>query len=897
MAQYLDKAGLTTLWTRIKTTFALKSHTHKKSEITDLTIPTVNNPTITINQGGVKKGSFSLNQSGAATIDLTDDNTTYSVATQSADGLMSAADKKKLEGIADGANKITVDESLSSTSTNPVQNKVINSALNNKQAKGNYVTTDTAQTITATKTFEDMRAEGNITVNNTNNNSHTNYQDKKILYTEYNSDGDIEYDYAYTLPDKSGTLATTDDLPKTGYSTNGKNYKVSADSSGNLYVYVPWTDTNTTYSTATQSANGLMSSTDKKKLDGIAEGANKITVDSSLSSTSTNPVQNKVIKSALDGKAGSSHSHSSLTNSSGRIFNVPTGGSGGEQKTLVITDDLNAYQPAGNYANASHDHTISDITGLYDELTGMTYVTDSSDNSVQLETYGDGNSFSIPTKGYVDSALDGKSNTGHGHTISNITNLQSTIESIYSDMGLQDEAIAGKADSVHTHEISNINGLQSALNGKASSSHNHDNAYQPKGNYVTTDTAQTISGLKTFKGNESNNISFVYNGNSTISGYGRYTAIRHAISFPWYNNIYQIGNIRGDSDDSLGFGITKSNNTIVARFVDTSNAYIGNNTIIHSGNIGSQSVSYANSAGYLSNVASINGSNTAKYPWRRMMSIPATTANYYDTVGTYYLCGNYHSAPYYLFRVEFRTNTSSAGDPGGFAISVIATNSDPNNLAIASYSVATNGVTTNYSDIFVKTDYGWPRMTLTRLSPPDNGSISYYNSDEGYEASSRIAAYIGINGSGTGYASYELHSLSAYTNVTYGTLTASVKYASNAGWAKANDVYDWAKASSKPSYTASEVGAATASHTHSSVTDIGNGATTTFAYSKAGLNYDNYTWLAAWNGLELRAVNKSQFAKASHTHTKSQITDFPTSLPASNISMSSDGTTLTITYS
>lgn len=34
----------------------------------------------------------------------------------------------------------------------------------------------------------------------------------------------------------------------------------------------------------------------------------------------------------------------------------------------------------------------------------------------------------------------------------------------------------------------------------------------------------------------------------------------------------------------------------------------------------------------------------------------------------------------------------------------------------------------------------------------------------------------------------------------------SVKYASNAGWAKASDVYDWAKASTKPSYTKAEVG-------------------------------------------------------------------------------------------
>lgn len=56
------------------------------------------------------------------------------------------------------------------------------------------------------------------------------------------------------------------------------------------------------------------------------------------------------------------------------------------------------------------------------------------------------------------------------------------------------------------------------------------------------------------------------------------------------------------------------------------------------------------------------------------------------------------------------------------------------------------------------------------------------------------------------------------------------------------------------------------SHTHNSVTDINSGATTTFAYSKAGMGYGDFTWLAAWNGNELRAVNKSLFAAAGHTH-------------------------------
>lgn len=54
------------------------------------------------------------------------------VASTSTAGLMSASDKTKLDGIATGANKTVVDTALSSTSTNPVQNKVVNSELGKK---------------------------------------------------------------------------------------------------------------------------------------------------------------------------------------------------------------------------------------------------------------------------------------------------------------------------------------------------------------------------------------------------------------------------------------------------------------------------------------------------------------------------------------------------------------------------------------------------------------------------------------------------------------------------------------------------------------------------------------------------------------------------------------------
>lgn len=69
---------------------------------------------------------------------------------------------------------------------------------------------------------------------------------------------------------------------KIGYSDNGRNYAVELDSSGKAYVNVPWT--NTIYNVATTSANGLMSSSDKSKLDGIQAGADAVSFSRSLSS-------------------------------------------------------------------------------------------------------------------------------------------------------------------------------------------------------------------------------------------------------------------------------------------------------------------------------------------------------------------------------------------------------------------------------------------------------------------------------------------------------------------------------------------------------------------------------------------------------------------------------------
>ena len=59
----------------------------------------------------------------------------------------------------------------------------------------------------------------------------------------------------------------------------------------------------------------------------------------------------------------------------------------------------------------------------------------------------------------------------HTHSISNVTNLQSTLDGKqpkgdYATSKALTEGLAGKANTAHTHTIANVTGLQDALDGK-----------------------------------------------------------------------------------------------------------------------------------------------------------------------------------------------------------------------------------------------------------------------------------------------------------------------------------------------------------------------------------------------------------------------------------------------
>lgn len=137
---------------------------------------------------------------------------------------------------------------------------------------------------------------------------------------------------------------------------------------------------NHSHDSASSSANGFLSKEDKSKLDGIATEANKTVVDSSLSSSSNNPVQNKIVTNALNGKANSSHSHSisNITNLQSALDSKSETGHTHDDRYYTETE-MNT--KLNGKANSSHTHTASQISDL-------TVSTHTLANGARLYKYG-----------------------------------------------------------------------------------------------------------------------------------------------------------------------------------------------------------------------------------------------------------------------------------------------------------------------------------------------------------------------------------------------------------------------------------------------------------------------------------------------------------------------------
>lgn len=326
------------------------------------------------------------------------------VATTSTNGLMSAADKTKLDGVEAGANKTTVDAALDAASENPVQNKAVKAALDSK------LSTRGGEISASLEVGQTVSAGGSVSVGRTSTDTGIHFEkaasdagrishgsdpmtgvapiarlkvaspteDDDAATKGYVDGSAVRYDAAQelefaqkgqarqninaagvdspqfqgflTLSPANETLGHGVGLSPTG---SGHNYtldisdvdegnptlltgvKTPTDADTNAATTVEYvknkiaasggvdvdnalsaTSTNPVQNkvvkaaldkkagtaVASTSANGLMSKADKTKLDDIERGANKTTIDSAMSGSSVNPVQNKVIKQYIDDK-------------------------------------------------------------------------------------------------------------------------------------------------------------------------------------------------------------------------------------------------------------------------------------------------------------------------------------------------------------------------------------------------------------------------------------------------------------------------------------------------------------------------------------------------------------------------------------------------------------------
>lgn len=188
---------------------------------------------------------------------------------------------------------------------------------------------------------------------------------------------------------------------------------------------------------STVSANGLMSSDDKTKLDGIESGANKTVVDTSISPTSTNPVQNRVINTELASKASTAIATTSKNGLMSAADKTKLNGISTEANKTIVDSALsttstnpvqnkviNSEITSLNNNKANKTHTHNDFTGPTNVSCSYGTVKKFKKNGWAFVVYEDINLSSLTLETWTDIADIGWSNqAGNNYT----ANFQTSI--------------------------------------------------------------------------------------------------------------------------------------------------------------------------------------------------------------------------------------------------------------------------------------------------------------------------------------------------------------------------------------------------------------------------------------------------------------------------------------
>lgn len=360
-----------------------------------------------------------------------------------------------------GGTNITVDSTLSSTSTNPVQNKVIYAALNNKLDKNGtatYAACDSSGNIISStyakktdlnsyvKSINNMKPDsaGNVNISSSGGGSNITV-DTALSGTSSNA-----------IANKAVYAALNNKLDKTG--TAAAATKATQDSYGNVIV--------TTYARKSD-LSGYVKTINNQEPDtngninistgGAGTGTN-ITVDSTLSSTSNNPIANKAVYAAVNNKL----------DKTGIAAYATRDGSGN-----VI---INTYA------------TKNELSGCVKSINNIT--PDSSGN-VNISTSGGGANITVDTVLSANSA----------NAIAN----KAVYNALSGKLGVTDTAEYAKKDAagnviVDTYaKKADISGVVKSVNGTTPDSNGNVNISAGGGDGVSTSVANNWSAQQNFQ--------------------------------------------------------------------------------------------------------------------------------------------------------------------------------------------------------------------------------------------------------------------------------------------------------------------------------------------------------------------------------------------------------------
>lgn len=727
-------------------------------------------------------------------------------------------------------SQVTVDSSLSDSSSNPVENKVIKSALDNKS---NTSHTHSSSDVTDNSAYTNIGTSANSTQKQINNGINSKLSEKAVASNVYSKSE------TYTKSEITSLISNTvsdldlfevvEELPSTNIKDN------------RLYLIVnDETITNNSYDIYLRVDNSW-EQLDKLDFD-IGNYYNKTEINTLLDGKVDN-TDNRLTNS----RTPTSHSHGDISNTGaiGSTANKPIiTGSNGKLTTGSFGTSANTF------AEGNHTHNYATSTDISTHNSSNT-----AHNDIRSSING------------LEEELDDKSDINHTHTKSEITDFP-TLHTVATSGSYNDltnkptipnvsEFITQSAITTHNTDNTAHNDIRTILNSKADSS-----TIPTKTSDLTNDSNfltshQDISGKV-----------------DKVTGKG--------LSTNDFTNTYK------DSLDNLSTTISNAvGNLELAEVVST----------LPTSNIKTNRL-------YL--VANTQNETENKYDiylrvnnnWEKIDSLEVDITNYLsktEASNTYQLKGNYlTSLPTHNHNDTYYTKTETDN--------LLDDKADTNDLS----TVATTG---NYNDLSNKPSIPSKTSDLTN----DSNFLTAHQDITGKEdKSNKVSSWSGTT-SDTHYPSEKLvkdsldnksdtnhsHSNYASSNHSHGNLLNDGAMGKS-GVSNKNVVtneYGYLTTEDKPSIPSKTSDLTNDSGFLTSHQDISGKANTsdlsTVATSGSYNDLSNKPSIPS-DVSELTDTENTPFTPKSHTHTKNQITDFPTIPSASNTTPSADTTNGTV---